>query len=91
MFTGSLLCLPIILQLSFGFTSPDVDFSPALEGTTASTGAGRITNVRYYSTDCSDASLCSFALCKDGDGDIWMAGQMHRDLWDDPRLKALSV
>ncbi|KZP28276.1 chondroitin AC/alginate lyase [Athelia psychrophila] len=77
--------------LSLGLDSPAVDFSPALEGSTASTEAGRIINVRSYSMDSSDSSMCAVALCKDGDGDIWMEGHMHRDLWDSPRLQALTV
>ncbi|KZP18080.1 hypothetical protein FIBSPDRAFT_603446 [Athelia psychrophila] len=85
------LCLPITMQLSFGFTSPAVDFSPALEGSTASTDAGRIINARHYSTDSTDSSIRTYVLCKDGDGDIWMLSQMHKDLWDDPRLKVLMV
>ncbi|KZP18084.1 hypothetical protein FIBSPDRAFT_933681 [Athelia psychrophila] len=77
--------------LSMGFTTPTVDFSPALEGSTESKDAGRIINVRHYSTDSSDSSIRTVALCKDGDGDIWMISQMHKDLWEHPRLKGMTV
>lgn len=74
-----------------GFTSPAVDFSPALAGSAVSAEAGRIIDARYYSTDCSDSSIRTFLLCKDGEGDIWMLSQMHKDLWKHPRLQALMV
>ncbi|KZP17103.1 hypothetical protein FIBSPDRAFT_865255 [Athelia psychrophila] len=77
--------------LSMSFNSAAVDFSPALEGSTVSRDAGRIINARYYRTDSTDHSSRTFALCKDSDGDIWMNSQMHKDLWEHPRLKALMT
>ncbi|KZP12972.1 hypothetical protein FIBSPDRAFT_869742 [Athelia psychrophila] len=77
--------------LGVGFASPAVDFSPALEGPPASAEAGRIINTRYYSKDCAASIPLTYALCKDGDGDIWMMSQMHKDFWEHPPLQALMV